>query len=209
VRFTGGVADEIVSVSPSRMVRGVDMGAGDDELWLNGGFGTRTNAHATEPLDGGAGTDTIDVRAWQGQHVRVDLADDRLDYRFDNAGPPQNRIPAFENAHVLAESTRVSGDSGPNVISWNGCPGVARGRGGDDILRFVGSPIVWRSCRSGPQHPAMYGGAGDDELLGSKRWDDRLVGGAGVDSANGRGGHDTCQAETTVECEVVLRQSDR
>jgi hypothetical protein len=209
VRFTGGAGDDVVRVSPSRMVRGVDMGAGDDRLVLNGGFWTRPDAHATEPLDGGPGTDTIDVSAWQGQHVRVDLADDRLDYRFDNTGAPQNRIPAFENAHVLAGSTRVSGDSGPNDIKWNGCPGVARGRGGDDILRFVGSPIIPRACRSGPPHTAMRGGAGDDQLFGSRRWDDRLVGGAGVDSAKGRGGHDTCQAETTVGCEVVLRRSHR
>ena len=45
-----------------------------------------------------------------------------------------------------------------------------------------------------------FGNAGDD-LLWGRNHDDRLLGGSGVDVADGRGGTDMCEAETTVRCE--------
>jgi hypothetical protein len=102
-------------------------------------------------------------------------------------------------------TTRVRGGDGHDRIFVEGDDVVVRGDAGADRIRidgplneylFGGKPVKTR------QHVAL-GGRGPDVLIGSDyEIADRLLGGRGLDRADGRKGHrDYCLAEVTRSCE--------
>lgn len=203
-RFFGTAAEEFVHM-PAAQVRLIRLGGGDDVADLEVSNRSIQPSGRAPLIDGGAGTDEISVGQWVRVEVLIDLATDRFDVGFGNAGPPQYRIPGFENASVTTASARIAGDAGPNVLTTLACPEVMRGRGGDDVLVFSGYVKFTKTCEEPGQRFAMYGGPGDDDLRGSWLGNDVLIGGPGVDSANGSDGFDRCAAETMTECEATPR----
>jgi hypothetical protein len=196
LRFIGTAADESVQVYPSSVAGRADLGAGDDTLQLYS-YRLADRGPRGAQLVGGPGTDSLEIQALH-EDIRLSLVGRRLDYRLDNTGAADNEVLGFEDAWVAADDARITGDAGPNTITWHGCPGRAEGGNGSDVLRWLAYPDS--PCDSSDPRIRMYGNKGDDLMLGS-RFDDVLIGGPGSDGADGLAGRDRCRAEVIVKCE--------
>jgi hypothetical protein len=139
-------------------------GPGNDRLSID--LGSRQlSDHLT--LDGGDGTDTLVLDGSKNTVARtvdLDLGKGTL-----AVGPVKTSARAFEDFQgrfgVWSPRTvyDVTGTDGPNAIALGG----------------IGSSTVWAL-------------GGDDLVLGSATGNDDIVGGPGNDTADGRGGTDTC-----------------
>ena len=97
---------------------------------------------------------------------------------------------------------RVHAGVGGDRVAASGDDVVLHGQGGSDTLKLWGS--AGRRQPPGVQRQRIArGGPGNDVLAGATDGlPDRLVGGAGRDRADGRGGpRDVCSAEETRRCE--------
>jgi Ca2+-binding RTX toxin-like protein len=101
-------------------------------------------------------------------------------------------VLAFPNSAALT----MLGSAAPELLKARACRAVVEGRGGNDVLRL--SLDSGDGCKR--QERRLLGGAGADNLVGS-RHGDVLFGGGGRDVANGRGGNDQCRAEVRRHCE--------
>lgn len=205
VSFRG--SDEAERVSASRDLslgasgpdlRSVDMAGGADRVHLFGVLG---------PVAGGSGRDRLVLSGFgDGQsgfpasRIWVHLGQGRM--RVEGHG---TRVPNFEDlevggfgAVVLYGSARAN-----TLIVGEACWTRMEGRGGSDEL------IAQPRGRCGPHRADLfgvphrvdaYGNGGGDQLKGRKT-DDRLIGGPGRDSADGRFGSDYCEAESRADCE--------
>lgn len=89
--------------------------------------------------------------------------------------------------HGLAGDDIVCGGKGNDVIyGGDGFDILYGAQGDDEIFAAEGSSVSGRQDTRGAR---MFGGAGDDKIYGSNRWD-RMQGGAGTDRLNGYEGRD-------------------
>lgn len=197
-RFVGTQADERVGIAPAQAADGADLGGGDDVMLVSSPSSGRRAPSAPYPIVGGPGVDRIEVPAMD-EDVRLSLAGRRLDFRFDNAGEPDYAVLGFEDARAISDRVRITGDAGPNTLTWHACRGAVRSGGGDDTVRWLHGTDA-RSCVDGTRL-RVAANAGDDTVVGGP-YDDLLVGGPGLDVAIGRTGRDRCRAETTRSCET-------
>lgn len=170
VTFTGTPGeDRFTAVAAAEL--DVDLGAGDDELVVDGSLGGATT--------GGPGRDRL-----ISSHD-IDLNGTVTD---DTSYPGRIlAISSFQDA--TSQHGTVRGNHLANDIVV-GC-GTVRGGAGNDRLREF-TPVGLRyphpdTCRDF----VALGGPGDDVLIGS-HGPDRLVGGPGRDTAWGRRGADVC-----------------
>ncbi|MCD4532984.1 calcium-binding protein [Nocardioides sp. cx-169] len=175
----------------------VVLGEGDDQVFPP--VGNKPG----DTLDGGPGSDLLRLQAYGA--ITADLPSGTASR---DAGPDRSEwfFGGFENIEALGStSATITGTAGPNVIYVGGCSVEVNAGGGDDIVSFkeyrdAGGSMGGVSCDNRPSGWELNGEDGDD-LLVSWYLDDVLVGGPGTDSADGRGGADTCDAETEVACE--------
>jgi Ca2+-binding RTX toxin-like protein len=181
-----GGADQICVTGDPGVV--LDAGGGDDGVHLD------DPRDVTGSYDGGAGDDTISVNA--PDRVALDLGG-TLEVG-DDFPVPHADLAGFEDARARADNVQLDGTSGPNVLEWNSCVGTMTGGQGADRLEWAGGA---NRCRGQQERTVgVYGGKGDDRLIGSP-WADVLVGGRGHDIAVGAGGVDRCRAEVERGCE--------
>jgi autotransporter-associated beta strand protein len=147
---------------------------GEDVLYvvdtvLGGGFGTNPGA-LTDTYSGGAGTDTIVVRA-------------DIDSTLTNAS-----VTVYGTAHAVAsiENALLTGGDAANTIKASGFGGTTtiRGLGGIDTLTG-GSSID--TIFGGKGNDSISGNAGADDLRGEQD-DDQIDGGSGTDTIHGGDG---------------------
>lgn len=99
-------------------------------------------------------------------------------------------------------SARVLAGAGADRVRVWGDDVVVRGQAGRDRIKLLGTAGLDPSGRSGDRQQVAFGGRGPDVMVGTTGHGDRLVGGPGKDSANGRKGRrDYCSAEVTKRCE--------
>jgi hypothetical protein len=157
------------------------------------------------PIRAGQGADSLrlvnfaDPRApsaWAGS-VTVDLDEDRV--RIDRQA---SRVSDLENVEVsdfIRAVLRGNAEDNHFVVGLT-CLAKLYGRGGDDTLRGLLSGGRCSNRIEGPRAVRAFGGAGNDTLVGRKTAD-RLAGGSGTDSGDGRGNIDVCTTETRRNCE--------
>ena len=128
-----------------------------------------------------------------GETVRVDLSAGRVDY---GPGTVAAVVTGTENVTAIGARVRVVGDHRDNRITVGGCDVHVHAGSGDD--HAIHNDLRLGRCS---QISRIDGGTGSDRLTGGDRSADHLIGGPGRDTADGRGGIDTCRAETTQHCE--------
>jgi len=192
LRYVGTDGDDITNIGGGR-VRGVDLGAGDDQIVI------RPDDRITGTVTGGPGNDEVAVNAL---HVVADLRDQTLSTQAGRAGA---RITGIESFAVQAAlSATVRGSSGPDLLSVDACRSRVRARGGDDQVDSPTSRGPYNRCHTVPRRDIdirLYGGPGDDVLHGGPV-PNRLYGGPGDDTADGGRSYDVCRAEHRISCEA-------
>ncbi len=99
-------------------------------------------------------------------------------------------------------SARVLAGAGADRIASWGDDVVVRGQGGADRIKLLGRAGLDPDGRGASRQQVALGGRGSDVMVGTTGHHDRLVGGPGKDSANGRKGRrDHCTAEARKRCE--------
>lgn len=183
---TGSGADR-VDLQDSVFAHKVSLGAGNDRVELSG------RLSASGSVDGGAGTDTIAVTledyeddALVAGPVSIVVTNTRITGRADNWSLNE-RITSFETLEfdddfdasheMTVNASRFTGD----IIAYVGyiSPVSFRSGSGNDVIRIEG--------RVGPN--TVWGGAGDDRIIGGGNAD-TIAGGAGRDEVTGGGGAD-------------------
>ena len=173
----------------------IRLRGGRDTLYLAG----RHDGKARYEL--GAGSDTLYVvplrrsGLWirADETVRVDLATGRADY---GSGTTAAVITGTENVTAIGARVRIEGDHRDNRVTVDGCDVRVQAGSGDDLV--IHNDLRLGGCS---QTSRIDGGPGSDWLTGGDRSADHLIGGPDRDTADGRGGTDTCHAETTQHCE--------
>ncbi len=197
LRFVGTRDADLVSASGSSLVASFEMRAGDDRAFVR-------DAAAAGAYAMGSGEDVLSLSgfdefssAFTVDRMAVDLKTHEVDFGADGA---EGRISGVERLVVTARQVRVVGSKRDDHIGVGGCNVVASGGLGADALtrNSFGVP---QSCTPSDIRSRLKGGSGRDVLRGSAVSDDVLIGGSGFDTANGRGGRDTCWAEITKHCE--------
>ena len=216
VEFRGSDAAESVWV-PWDTYAGVgviptlNLGGGDDVATMSG--------TPEGVVNGGAGRDRVvlddygDPRSLtRARAVIADLSRD--DVELGSFGGPQRNVsfrasgqisvPQVEDVTVswFVAARLIGGGSDNRLRAWDVCTATLVGQGGADWLSTA-KPCPDEEAKffGVSRHVWMYGGSGDDVLMGRPR-DDRLYGGDGHVSADGRLGRDLCVAETRINCET-------
>jgi Ca2+-binding RTX toxin-like protein len=191
--FVGGRENDVVfagypdSYDYSPIDTGTDTirtGAGEDLVRSYGGADSLSLGKGNDVLlwagrggvvDGGRGTNTMDVGAFRLP------GEDPVSWLLDNVREQLllNGVSIFSWSHF----------TGFEVGTSPGEPLVVRGSAADETFEVPG--FDGRTIRAG---------GGDDMVVGG-RGDDTLVGGPGRDEANGRSGDDRCVAEVREDCE--------
>jgi Ca2+-binding RTX toxin-like protein len=163
----------------------VDLGGGDDYLAM---FDNVT-VPSGGAIDLGSGTDRMSVGSRSS--LDVDLREGRL----GTVG-----LAGVETTIMAAPVVRYRGSTGADTALAMGCRVTMTGGPGADVLRRATEDEE-------PSHPScknyrfdVRGQGGRDEL-GGYRDRDRLIGGPGRDTADGRQGVDVCRAEEKEMCE--------
>ena len=195
--FLGGPgAERLLGYIP---LTAVDLGGGDDLVNLE--LQHRLVDHAS--YAGGTGDDDFILYAGAGdaaRHVRLDLPRGKLYFQREKEAV-RARIGGFERHRFSADRIEFRGTAAADHVEWQGCHGVIDGGRGDDLIEAFSLPDV--GCGYPVNHADLVvrGGGGDDTLVGSGD-PNVLVGGAGDDRADGRGGNrDRCVAEKERHCE--------
>lgn len=197
--FIGGEGPEkVFTVVP---LTSLDLGGGDDRVNLD--------LHTARLVDeasytGGEGDDTFVLYAGAGDQARrvdLDLVDGRLLFRPAQE-PVRAQIHEFERYRLSAWRLDVRGTAATDEVLWLGCRGVVAGGAGDDLLEAFSVPDAGCGYLGEDAEAVARGGPGDDILLGDYL-PDILIGGPGVDVANGRRNDDRCVAETMIRCELT------
>ena len=176
----------------------LDMRGGDDQVTLFDAVG---------PVLTGDGNDSVQF---------YNVADDRSPSVLDSeisidlgagtmrlgGGTPQTfDFTGVENVEVSGFVTvSVRGDEqANNVVVGRACLSRIDGLGGADSIRALADQGCAKRYTV-PHSMRADGGSGFDVLIG-RQTGDRLIGGPGTDSADGRGDIDTCEAEIQQRCE--------
>ena len=200
--FLGTDRDEELSVrfDDAHSVRQhVDMGGGDDILWLghDDDVGRKGSTYA-----GGEGRDHVAM--WAGRSLDVDLASGRMVTRHKGR-KVRSELTGFETQLVGARKLVLQGTKSADELRFYACRATVHGRGGvDDIRQSRGDDYFEGGLRCKPQRIRLFGDGGNDTLRGTLG-DDVLVGGRGRDTIEGNGGRDRCSGEKLKSCEIKLR----
>lgn len=199
--FRGSDYVDELSMDVFRASRGstqdVTLGRGNDRLVLR----TGRPAPATT-YDAGPGRhDAIELVLPDEKDVDLDLRRGRLSTGV-RSREVTVAVPGFEQAKLMAEDVEVTGTDRANTIRVHACQARVDARGGVDQVRWIGDFADEELMCLG-RRARFLGGNGRDVIWGSPG-PDRLIGGRDEDLARGRRGHDVCQAEKTITCEVRL-----
>ncbi len=175
-----GAGNDSFSSAKLKDADSVDMGAGDDTVWLMlGANGTSALTSASlVKLDGGAGSDSLHTEESGSNTGELTLT---------TAGATN-----FENLFGTQGAETLKGDANANIIGGNKGNDTLYGYAGNDTLGGnITSASTGSYNDSGSDYDnILYGGAGNDTLYGGYG-DDTLDGGTGADTLYGGNGVDT------------------
>lgn len=200
LEFHGTDAAEEVAVVrefAAPTIKVLDMRGGDDQVNLLGTVG---------PVLAGDGNDSVRLDGFADERspsslesaISLDLGAGTLrrptrGQTFDFIGVENVDVSDFVTVDVRGD------EQANNLVVGRACLSRIDGLGGPDSIRARSDQGC--SKRYTLQHSLRAdGGAGYDLLLG-RQTRDQLIGGPGVDSADGRGEVDTCEAEIQQRCE--------
>lgn len=195
--FVGGSNPErVTAILP---LKRASLGGGDDwlELWIDEIAPSRTMA-----IYGQQGNDTIRLgRGYNDGSVDVNFGAGT--FRLAKPAQPGTTsvVRGFEKHRVYAYWARVVGTPRVDVIGWNVCKGSLSAGDGDDALSYLSIEEDFCGYMGDEYDFPVYGGAGRDVLRGG-RLPDVLIGGTGIDYADGAGMRDVCRTEKATRCEV-------
>jgi D-alanyl-D-alanine carboxypeptidase len=195
--FVGGNNPE--RVTTTFPLKHASLGGGND--WIELRIHEISPARAMG-IYGQQGTDTLRLGdGYNDGNVDVNLGAGTLRLAKPTQPAATSVVRGFEKHRVYAYWARVIGTPRADVIGWNVCKGSMSAGGGDDALSYL--PIEEDFCGyMGDAYDfPVYGGAGRDVLRGG-RLPDVLIGGTGVDYADGAGMRDVCRTEKATRCEV-------
>ncbi|HIO55608.1 MAG TPA: calcium-binding protein [Candidatus Marinimicrobia bacterium] len=172
-----GDGNDVINEAIFKNGDSVDMGAGDDTVWIK--MSDISSLNMTK-LDGGAGTDTLTFK-------EVTFADN-TSLSMTTAGATNFEILVGSKA---AET--IQGDGNANTIhggmsSTDGADTIY-GNGGNDIL-YGHNPEQFSYNGWSNTNDKLYGGSGDDQLYGTGG-ENIIDGGTGSDNLTGSSGADT------------------
>jgi Ca2+-binding RTX toxin-like protein len=182
-----GIAERLIGRGGNDRLSG---NGGNDELFGGLGNDSLSGGGGDDLLHGGAGNDTlsggggIDTASFanavpdghKGAILAANFGGVIVDLQLGTATGAQgsNTLLSIENVIGSAQSDRISGNGGANMLVSGGGNDVLSGRGGNDILVL------------GDGNDTAYGGAGDDLILL----------GTGNAQVDGGGGRDTLSLGT-------------
>jgi Ca2+-binding RTX toxin-like protein len=195
--FIGGSNPE--RVTTTFPLKRAALGGGDDwiEMWIDEISPSRAMA-----VYGQQGKDTIRLgRGYNDGPVDVNFGAGTFRLARPTQAAATSTVRGFEKHRVYAYWARVIGTARSDVIGWNVCKGSLSAGDGNDALSYL--PIEEDFCGyMGDAYDfPVHGGSGRDVLRGG-RLPDVLIGGAGVDYADGAGMRDVCRTERASRCEV-------
>jgi len=174
---------------------------GTDTLVGNGGNdlltvadGELAPASGNHNLDGGAGSDTVDV-SWIALGVDGVTLSLALQGGAQDSGHGMLTLNNIENLSGTFFSDVLTGDGNANTLSGNAGSDVLSGGAGDDALYGDGAMVADTRNGNGGSGPITFFAdvtAFDPSLVDGN---DTLEGGAGNDTLNGGGGSDTASYE--------------
>lgn len=195
--FVGGSNPErVTSIVP---LKRASLGGGNDwlELWIDELSPSRTMA-----IYGQQGTDTLRLgRGYNDGAVDVNFGAGTFRLAKPTQPAATSVVRGFEKHRVYAYWARVVGTPRADVIGWNVCKGSLSAGDGDDALSYLFIEEDFCGYMGDAYDFPVYGGAGRDALRGG-RLPDVLIGGPGVDYADGAGMRDVCRTEKATRCEV-------
>ena len=170
----GGVGDDVVfNRTGNDVVYGGDgndylrddMGTSNDTIYGDAGNDRIEAGLGIDLIDGGSGTDTLDLLFAYGGVIDVDLT--------------SGLLGVGQNADLLISIENVIGTSGSNVLRGNGVDNILDdgGAGNDALYGFGGNDTL----QSGAGNDSLFGGDGDDFLY-ANTGTDTFDGGAGTDT---------------------------
>jgi Ca2+-binding RTX toxin-like protein len=184
LKGTGGGADVLVGSAGDDVIEGagsrpdVAGGVGDRIEGLGGDDTIRSDAN-NDTLDGGEGTDLVDLYFAPRATYSLD------DVRNDGANGGTDLL-RFENLKGPYGTSTLIGNAGPNELAGGIEPSTLNGLGGGDVL--TGGPSG-DTLNGGDDGDALAGAAGPDTLNGGPG-DDTLEGGSEGDDLVGDEGRD-------------------
>ena len=153
----------------------LDIGgtAGFDDVTVRGGLGDDTivaNNSANETLDGGAGTDLLDLRNFNGAY-NVNMT---------------TGVTNFAGESFVNFEDIIMGDGNDSIVGTSGANNITTRNGNDLVSALFGADTV----STGNGNDTIFGGGDNDSLLG-QGGDDSIRGDAGNDTIRGGAGSDT------------------
>jgi Ca2+-binding RTX toxin-like protein len=187
---TGGGQDLVYLYVGSRLK--LNTGADRDALFvINAG----ELAHGSGTLNLGSGHDV--VFAADKARVDADLQREKL-----RVGSARYDLERNQDVSSYGGNVTIRGSGDANTVAAYGCNVSVSGGDGRDLMRITARP-QWSglpALRCAHRSYRLDGQGGGDQLTGSV-YNDVLVGGPGIDTADGNLGKDTCAAEQKVACE--------
>ncbi|NUT47762.1 MAG: hypothetical protein HOV94_10710 [Saccharothrix sp.] len=181
--------------------------AGDD--WMHGGSDTLPNYGGADTFAGGADVDTVSYAGYY-RPVYADLdgqvGDDGVNQNSDVEPPEHDTIGAdVENLVGGQSNDQLVGNAGDNVLDGAMGDDYLYGLGGTDTVTYANRSNPVTAKLDGVKNDGEFnefdsiastvenlvGGANNDVLWGDGQ-DNRLDGGPGVNSLDGKGGVDVC-----------------
>lgn len=182
VTFVGTSRAEFLGISGD-VVPDVFMRAGRDLVSVLG-------RQAPGSIGLGEGRDALYLDHSLGKRLDVDLPEGEVTY----APSRVLDVAGVEDVEAHSKAVAITGDGHDNRL-YAGCGAILRGSGGGDVLAYRPDGP---GCRAGM---GLYGGSGDDRMVGTPRGDE-LFGAGGHDRGDGRRGADRCVGvERRVACE--------
>jgi Ca2+-binding RTX toxin-like protein len=189
----GGLGNDSLQVVASQAEDDLEVyGVEAVDIRMRGGNDRLVLAALTSPsvVAGGSGQNSLTVKSASAQLV-MDLEDEQMEIN-DSA----STLNGFTKVRAYAANIDLRGSAEDETLQAWGCTTEIRGGKGDDFLTAA-SLKGSKTCSRGA---LLLGQKGSDRLRGTT-WNDRLIGGPGRDSANGKAGTDRCVAEAKQACE--------
>ena len=119
----------------------VDGGSGDDEIVFAGQGALAAGSVFLGHVDGGAGTDLLDLSQEQFTGMRLELGSQTL--RFLSASPDISELRGIENATGTQMGDEIIGSDAANVLDGAGGDDTLDARGGADTLTGGGGADIF------------------------------------------------------------------
>ncbi|MFA6300204.1 MAG: hypothetical protein WC642_13620 [Nocardioides sp.] len=201
IAFRGSGASESVDIRDHDGIAGprqldIRLGGGDDRA--------QVSVSSAGTVNGGAGRDRFGISgAGQTFADTVELTPEAADFSADSVVGHFSLARIQDLRASMFREATITGNAQDNLLqTYQNCLATLNGAEGNDTLVDVRAPFQCNPNGDLSGTSTLNGGSGNDTLIGANDSEDTLDGGDGNDTADGRGGIDTCYAETRTNCEA-------